>query len=113
MVRNKNNYEKEGHITRALGDFAANLDYEDLSPEVVDWAKYLCLDFAGLTLNGSTTGSVKAVVDALEGVGRSSPSTVVGRSQRVPSESAAMAMAPPSIASRWTTSTTKRASTSV
>ena len=91
MVRSNNNYEKEGQITRALGDFAANLDYEDLSPEVVDWTKYLCLDFAGVTLNGSTTDSAKAVVDALESVGRSGPSTVVGRSGRVLPEYAALA----------------------
>ena len=47
----------ESGITRTLGQFAASISYEDLSPEVVDWAKYLCLDFAGVTLNGSTTGS--------------------------------------------------------
>jgi len=91
MAGNNTNYEKEGQITRALGDFAANLDYEDLSPEVVDRAKYFCLDFAGVTLNGSTTDSAKAVVRALESVGRSGPSTVVGTSQRVLPEYAAMA----------------------
>jgi 2-methylcitrate dehydratase PrpD len=51
MVQTNN----ESGITRTLGSFAANLNYEDLSPDVVDWAKYLCLDFAGVTLNGSTT----------------------------------------------------------
>ena len=91
MVRNNNDYEKEGQITRALGDFAANLDYEDLSPEVVDWAKYLCLDFAGVTLNGSTTDSAKAVVMALESVGRRGPSVIVGTNVRALPEYAAMA----------------------
>ncbi len=91
MARSSHDYEKEGQITRALGDFAANLDYEDLSPDVVDWAKYFCLDFAGVTLNGSTTDSAKAVVEALESVGRSGASTVVGRNQRVLPEYAAMA----------------------
>ncbi len=45
MVRTSN----ESGTTRTLGSFAANLNYEDLSPDVVDWAKYLCLDFAGVT----------------------------------------------------------------
>lgn len=54
----------ETGITRALGNFAQSLEYEDLSPEVIDWAKYLCLDFAAVTLNGSTTDSAdrKSVV---------------------------------------------------
>ncbi len=81
----------ESGITRALGDFAATLDYESLSPEVVDWAKYLCLDFAGVTLNGSTTGSARAVVDALRRLGRSGPSAIVGTPHRVLSEYASMA----------------------
>ncbi len=78
MVRNNTGNAEEGQITRALADFSANLEYEDLSPEVVDWAKYLCLDFAGVTLNGSTTDSAKAVVQASESVGRSGPSAVIG-----------------------------------
>ena len=91
MARNNHDYEKEGQITRALSAFAADLSYEDLPPEVVDWAKYLCLDFAGVTLNGSTTDSAKALVSALESVGRAGPSTVIGTGQRVLPEYAAMA----------------------
>ena len=95
MVRNntdhETDHEKEGQITRVLAGFAANLEYEDLSPEVVDRAKYLCLDFAGVTLNGSTTDSAKAVVAALESVGRSGPSAVIGTGKRVLPEYAAMA----------------------
>ena len=69
MVQTNN----ETGITRALGNFAQALDYEDLSPEVIDWAKYLCLDFAGVTLNGSTTGSARAAVDALAAAGALRP----------------------------------------
>ncbi len=87
MVQTNN----ESGITRTLGNFAANLTYEDLSPEVVDWAKYLCLDFAAVTLNGSTTDSAKSVVDALQGLGRSGPSAVVGTPHRVLPEYASMA----------------------
>ncbi len=87
MVQNNN----ETGITQTLANFAANVNYEDLSPEVVDRAKYLCLDFAGVTLNGSTTDSAKTVVQALEDVGRSGPSAIVGTDKRVLPEYAAMA----------------------
>ena len=87
MVRNNN----ETEITQTLARFASNVSYEDLSPEIVDWAKYLCLDFAGVTLNGSGTDSAKAVVKALEDVGRTGPSAIVGTNKRVLPEYAAMA----------------------
>jgi len=91
MVVNNTGDIEDGQITRALGRFAAELEYEDLSPEVVDWAKYLCLDFAGVTLNGSTTDSANAVVQALESVGRSGPSAVIGTRKRILPEYAALA----------------------
>jgi len=87
MVRNN----KETGITQTLAKFASNVSYEDLSPEVVDWAKYLCLDFAGVTLNGAGTDSAKAVVKALDDIGRTGPSAIVGTNKRVLPEYAAMA----------------------
>ena len=87
MVRNNN----DTAITETLANFASNVTYEELSPDVVDWAKYLCLDFAGVTLNGSTTDSAKTVVQALEDIGRSGPSAIVGTDKRVLPEYASMA----------------------
>ena len=87
MVRNND----ETGITQTLAKFASNVNYEDLPPDVVDWAKYFCLDFAGVTLNGSTTDSAKAVVRALDDVGRSGPSTIVGTNKRALPEYAALA----------------------
>ena len=87
MVQNNN----ETGMTRTLGSFAQALEYEDLSPEVIDWAKYLCLDFAGVTLNGSTTGSARAVVDALQRLDRPGPSVIVGTPHRALPEYASMA----------------------
>jgi len=78
-------------ITSKLARFSAQLSYEDLSPEAVDWAKYLCLDFAGVTLAGSTTPSAKVAVKAIDGLGRPGPSPIIGTSQRVLPEYAAMA----------------------
>ena len=91
MVNTDIQTERDREITRTLGGFAANLSYEDLSPEVVDWAKYLCLDFAGVTLNGSTTDSAKSVVNALRDLGRSGPAVIVGTPYRVLPEYASMA----------------------
>ena len=90
MVKNNKSNAVYVQITRTLANFAADLEYEDLSPEVVDWAKYLCLDFAGVTLNGSMTDSAKAVVQAFEGVGRSGPSPVIGTGTRSLPEYAAL-----------------------
>jgi len=82
---------KEAGITQALAQFSAGLTYEDLSPEVVDRAKYLCLDFAGVTLNGSTTPSARAVVQSIEAIGRPGPSAIIGTASRTLPEYAAMA----------------------
>jgi 2-methylcitrate dehydratase PrpD len=82
---------KDAGITQVLGQFAAELTYEDLSREVVDWAKYLCLDFAGVTLNGSTTPSARAVVQAIEHIGRPGPSVIIGTRSRALPEYAALA----------------------
>ena len=82
---------KDNGITRALAKFSEELTFEDLSPEVVDWAKYLCLDFAGVSLNGSTTPSAKAVVQAIEDIQRPGPSAIIGTASRALPEYAAMA----------------------
>ena len=91
MIRNDDDARMNEGITRTLAEFSSDITYEDLSPETVDWAKYLCLDFAGVTLNGSTTDSAKAVVKAIEGVNRPGPSVIVGTSCRALPEYAAMA----------------------
>ena len=81
----------DGNITETLAQFSAELTFEDLSPEVVDWAKYLCLDFAGVTLRGSTTPSAEAVVRAIEQIGRPGPSVIIGTGIRALPEYAALA----------------------
>jgi 2-methylcitrate dehydratase PrpD len=82
---------ENGGITQALSRFCAGLTYGDLPPEVPDRTKRLCLDFAGVTLNGSTTPSARAVVRAIEQVGRPGPSVIAGTSSRALPEYAALA----------------------
>ncbi len=91
MTRNDHDAHENLGITKALAEFSSGIAYEDLSPETVDWAKYLCLDFAGVALNGSTTDSAKAVVQAIEGVKRPGPSPIIGTDKRTLPEYAAMA----------------------
>ena len=70
-------------ITQSLARFVADLTYEDLPPEAVDWAKYLCLDFAAVALNGSMTPSAKSAARAIERTGRTGPSVIIGTPTRV------------------------------
>ncbi|MBI4200077.1 MAG: MmgE/PrpD family protein [Chloroflexi bacterium] len=82
---------KELGITRALAQFASSLAYDDLPAEAVERTKYLCLDFAGVTLNGSTTPSAQAVQRAIERAGRPGPSVIAGTRQRALPEYAGLA----------------------
>lgn len=82
---------KNEAITQKLAAFAEKLDYEDLSPEAVDMAKYLCLDFAGVTLSGSTAPSSRTMVQAIERTARPGPSVIVGTSVKALPEYAALA----------------------
>ena len=84
-------HESNETLATTLGKFCSGLTYEDLSPEVVDWTKYLCLDFAGVALNGSTTESAKTVVQAIESVDRPGPAVIIGTNKRALPEYAAMA----------------------
>ena len=85
------NYGNSETLAATLATFCSGLSYEDLSPKVVDWAKYLCLDFAGVALNGSTTESARTVVKAIESVNRPGPSVIIGTQKRALPEYAAMA----------------------
>lgn len=91
MTLQANSFDKSEEVTKKLAAYSADLSYEDLSPEIVDWAKFLCLDFAGVALRGSTTDSAKAVVNAIESLGRPGPSTIIGTSKSTLPEYASLA----------------------
>lgn len=78
-------------LSQGLASFVGTLTFEDLPPEVVDRAKYFCLDLLGVALRGSTTPSAQAVTGALARVGRFGPSVVWGTSHRALPEYAALA----------------------
>ena len=90
-------------LTRKLANFYSTLGYEDLSPDVVDIAKYLCLDYLGVAMRGSTTASSLAMQRAVTTLSRNGQSVVIGTSITASPEYAALANGPRPIVWSWTT----------
>ena len=78
-------------LTRKLSDFYASLDYEDLTPQVVDRAKYYCLDYLTVASRGSQVPSSVAMRNALKTLGTVGDSVVMGTSLRASPDYAALA----------------------
>ena len=53
-------------LTERLATFYNGLDYESLSPETVDRAKYFCLDYLSVAIRGAITPSSEAMRRALK-----------------------------------------------
>ena len=84
------NGDVEG-LTRKLARFYSDLDYEELSPELVDLAKYFCLDYLGVAIRGSITPSATSMAAALEGLNGTGDAPVMGTLLRLSPEYAALA----------------------
>ena len=80
-----------GGLTTTLASFYSGLGYEDLSPQVVDRAKYFCLDYLGVAIRGSLTPSSKAIHGALKTFSPNGDSVIMGTSLRASPEYAALA----------------------
>ena len=77
-------------LTRKLANFYSELDYEDLSPQVVDRAKYFCLDYLGVAIRGSITPSSVSMRQALKTLSADGESVVMGTSMRTAPQYAAL-----------------------
>ena len=77
-------------LTRKLANFYSELDYEDLSPQVVDRAKYFCLDYLGVAIRGSITPSSVSMRQALKILSADGESVVMGTSMRTAPQYAAL-----------------------
>lgn len=78
-------------VTRNVAKFYAELDYESLSPQTVDNAKYFCLDYLAMALRGASSDSslvMQRGVSALTGAG---DSLIMGTSQKATPQYAALA----------------------
>ena len=83
--------DAQSGLTRRLAKAYCELDFEHLSPQVVERAKYLCLDHLGLALRGATTESSVSIQDLLRYVSPSGPAVVMGTSMRAAPEYSALA----------------------
>ena len=78
-------------LTIKLASFYTALDYEALSPQVVDRAKYFCLDYLGVALRGSRTPSSTAMQQVVKTLSPGGDSVIMGTSFRASPEYAALA----------------------
>ena len=78
-------------LTRKLAKFYSGLDYESLPPLVVDRAKYVCLDYLGVAIRGSTTLSSAVMQETVKALSRDGESVIMGTSLRAAPEYAALA----------------------
>ena len=78
-------------LTRKLARFYSELDYEQLPPEVVDLAKYFCLDYLAVASRGSITPSAATMVNALGRLNSPPVAPVAGTAHRLSPEYAALA----------------------
>lgn len=70
-------------LTRQLAAFCHKLSYEELSPEVIDRAKYFFLDYLGVAVRGSLTESSQPLYRLTAALGAAGTATVLGRREKV------------------------------
>jgi len=80
-------------VTAKMSRWAAELQYEDLSPEAIYQAKRFLLDSLGCALGGYQQHDVKIALEVLGEVAGRGPATVIGTGQRIDPVSAALANA--------------------
>ena len=78
-------------VTQELARFYNTLDFARLPAEVVDRAKYVCLDFLSVAVRGQLEPSAKAVVAMVRRLDRPGQSVVMGTAVRTAPEYAALA----------------------
>ena len=78
-------------LTQTLADFYAGLDYESLSPEIIDRAKYFCLDYLGVAIRGALTPSSETMNRVVKSLSHDGGTVIMGTGQRAAPEYAALA----------------------
>ncbi len=83
--------EGKNGLTQKLANFYASLEYENLPPQVVDRAKYFCLDYLAVAIRGSKTPSSAAMQRAVKALSHNGDSVIMGTSLHAAPEYAALA----------------------
>ncbi len=78
-------------LTRQLAAFCHGLDYEQLSSEVIDRAKYFFLDYLGVAVRGSLSESSQPVYRLTAGLEMPGTGTILGRPEKTAVPYAALA----------------------
>lgn len=76
--------EFTGEPTRILSEFASNLRYEDISPDILEKAKFYILDSLGCSIGGYLTEAGKIVVGYFESMGGNPESQVLATGHKMP-----------------------------
>ncbi len=77
-------------ITAHMSEWAANLKFEDLSPEAIYQAKRYLLDSIGCALGGYQQHDVKIALDVMQEIAGPGPCTVIGTGERLDAVSASL-----------------------
>ncbi len=77
-------------ITRKMARFSRGLQYEDLSPQVIDLVKRFLIDSIGCAYGGSQTEDVKIMTDFFNEMGGKPEATVLQSGQKIPMINAAL-----------------------
>ena len=78
-----------GRYTKELAQYAAELNYDDIPPEIVEHVKRITLNQIAATLSGWTVGPGSEVFPVLEELGGEEEATVFGSAVRMPAPHAA------------------------
>ena len=80
-------------VTARMSCWAADLEYEQLSPEAIHQAKRFVLDSMGCAFGGYQQHDVKIALEVLDEIAAPGPATVIGSGRRVDPVSASFANA--------------------
>ena len=80
-------------ITAPIAQFAANLKFEDLSPDAIYQAKRFLLDSLGCALGGFQQHDVVLALEVLDEIAGRGPCTIIGTGKKVDAVSASLANA--------------------
>ena len=78
-------------LTHKLANFYSTLEYENLSPQVIDNAKYFCLDYLSMAMRGATTPSSITMQRVVKSLSHNGDSIIMGTGIRAAPEYAALA----------------------
>jgi len=77
-------------IARQMAEFALELQYDDLPPEVIEEVKRYLYDSVGCALGGYNTHDVKAMLEIYSDMGGKPEASLFGRDKKLPAANAAL-----------------------